>query len=65
MPLDDVLIKSVINATDEVGQPATVAKRLVAWLEAMSTTELTAEDDSQFLENTRRAILVTTFGEEQ
>jgi hypothetical protein len=64
MPLDDVLIKSVSSATEEMGQPAAVAKRLIAWLEAMSTSELTAEGESQFLENTRRAIQVRTFGEE-
>lgn len=63
MPLDEVVVEALAYATAQSGQPATVAKRLIAWLEAMSTRELSAEDESGFLENVRSAIVVKSSGE--
>ncbi len=63
MPLDEIVVEALAYATAQSGQPFTVAKRLIAWLEAMSTRELSAEDESGFLENVRSAIVVKSSGE--
>jgi hypothetical protein len=63
MPLDEILTKAVSSAVEQFGQPHAVASRLVAWLEAMSTTDVSAEEESRFLENARNAVQIQTHGE--
>lgn len=63
MPLDQLVIEALNYATQQSGQPNTVAKRLIAWLEAISSRELSAEDESGFLENVMSAIVVRSSGE--
>ena len=64
MPLDDELVKAIKESVHQVGQPDTVAKRLIAWLEAMTTTEISNEDESRYLENIRLALEIESQGDQ-
>lgn len=56
MSIDQELIRAVEEAVQEVGQPTTVAKRIIAWLEAMSSGETTQSDLDDFLKTTLTSI---------
>lgn len=56
MSLDQEMIRAVEEAVQEVGQPTTVAKRIIAWLEAMSSGETTRSDLDDFLKTTLTSI---------
>lgn len=60
--LDHEVIKAIQEAVREAGQPDKVAKRIEAWLNAMSTSELSATDEQGYLENVRAAITVNVTG---
>ncbi|GAB4375195.1 hypothetical protein H6G89_33580 [Oscillatoria sp. FACHB-1407] len=60
--LDREVIKAIQEAVREAGQPDKVAKRIEAWLNAMSTSELSATDEQGYLENVRAAITVNVTG---
>ena len=60
--LDSEVIKAIQEAVREAGQPDKVAKRIEAWLNAMSTSELSATDEQGYLENVRAAITVNVTG---
>jgi alkanesulfonate monooxygenase SsuD/methylene tetrahydromethanopterin reductase-like flavin-dependent oxidoreductase (luciferase family) len=60
--LDREVIKAIQEVVREVGQPDKVAKRIEAWLNAMSTSELSATDEQGYLENVRAAITVNVTG---
>lgn len=47
MALDPEVVESIEDAVRSHGQPATVAKRLLAWLTAMSTAELSRDRDAE------------------
>jgi len=47
MPLDPEVTESVEDAVRSHGQPPAVAKRLLAWLNAMSASELPRERDAE------------------
>ena len=57
MPLDEELIKAVYESVDGSQQPESVAKRLLAWLDALSSSDLSAEDDSRHLDKVLNAML--------
>ena len=56
MSLDQELIRAVKEATKEIGQPERVSKRIIAWLEAMSSGEATRSDLDDFLKTTLTSI---------
>lgn len=56
MSLDQELIRAVKEATNEVGEPEKVSKRIIAWLEAMSSGEATRSDLDDFLKTTLTSI---------
>lgn len=60
--LDREVIKAIQEAVREAGQPDKVAKRIEAWLNAMSTSELSPTDEQGYLENVRAAITVNVTG---
>ncbi len=60
--LDREVIKAIQEAVREAGQPDKVAKRIEAWLNAMSTSELSAADEQGYLETVRAAIIVNVTG---
>jgi len=60
--LDHEVIKAVQEAVRETGQSDKVAKRIEAWLNAMSASELSSTDEQGYLENVRSAITVNVAG---
>ena len=46
MSLDSEVIKAIEDAVKEEKQPDSVAKRLIAWIEAISNSELSNTDNS-------------------
>ena len=56
MSLDQELVRAVEEAVKEAGQPPTVSKRIIAWLEAMSSGETTRADLDDFLKITLTSI---------
>jgi hypothetical protein len=60
--LDREVIKAIQEAVREAGQPDKVAKRIEAWLSAMSASELSSTDEQGYLENVRSAITVNVTG---
>ena len=60
--LDREVVKAIQEAVCEAGQPDKVAKRIEAWLNAMSISELSATDEQVYLENVRAAITVNVAG---
>ncbi len=65
MPLDEELIKAIKESVQEEGQPEKVADRLIAWLEEMSKTDLSATQQSQYLYTVRQAINTNLTGEDE
>jgi Na+/phosphate symporter len=63
--LDPEVIKAIHEAVSEVGQPDAVAEKLVAWLESMSTSELSATDKTKKLELVYSAMKLEEIGEEE
>ncbi|WP_156119909.1 CxC ATPase DNA modification system associated small protein [Leptolyngbya sp. KIOST-1] len=61
--LDYEVISALYEAVSESGQLDKVAKRIEAWLNAMSTSELSASDEQDYLENVRSAITVNVTGD--
>ena len=59
MALDTEVIKAVKKVVDELGQPNTLAERIVAWLEQMSSSDMSKEDELKQLNLVRRAIKLT------
>ena len=57
MSLDQELVRAVEEAVSEAGQPPTVSKRIIAWLEAMSSGETTRSDLDDFLKITLTSIV--------
>ena len=51
MALDTALEQAVCKATEELGQSPAVAKRLTAWLRALSNGEVVAKDNDAYFEN--------------
>jgi len=62
MPLDDELIKAVNQSVDYFQQPDSLAKRLIAWLEALSSDDLSAEDESRHLDKLLNAVITKNEG---
>lgn len=60
--LDREVIKAIQEAVREAEQPDKVAKRIEAWLSAMSTSELSDTDEQGYLENVRAVITVNVSG---
>lgn len=61
--LDHVVSEAIQEAVNEAGQPDKLAKRIEAWLNAMSTSELSSTDEQQYLENVLSAITVNVTGD--
>ncbi len=51
MALDSALIEALQKAVNEVGQPKSVADRLIAWLKSLSDGEASEDLNLQFYEN--------------
>lgn len=60
--LDHEVLKALQEAVQELGQTEKVARRIEAWLNAISTSELSAADVQGHLENVRSAITVNIAG---
>ena len=58
MALDNELVNAVHEVCKELGQPESVAKRLLAWMKECSEKQLTAAEDNQHLELLRQAIAI-------
>jgi hypothetical protein len=56
LPLEPELEKAVLQVVSDKGQPATVAKRLIAWLEEMSKSDISKEDHSSFFSQVTDAL---------
>lgn len=56
MSLDLEIIKAIQDAVKEENQPNSVAKRLIKWVEAMSNSELSNTENSNYLDLVYRAI---------
>ncbi len=56
--LDKALIEAITAVVAEEGQPKAVAHRLIAWLTRMSEIELGKDENTQFLNNVRDALLL-------
>lgn len=54
--LDPVVTHSIKQAVSEFDQDDALARRLEAWLNAKSESELPPADESEFLENVLRSI---------
>ena len=61
MPLEPELEKSVQQVTSDMGLSESVSKRLVAWLEEMSHSEVSNEDMNKFFDQTIDALGVEEF----
>ncbi|GAB4527090.1 MAG: hypothetical protein Tsb0014_07620 [Pleurocapsa sp.] len=59
MSLDSEIIKAIQDAVKEENQSDSVAKRLIAWIEAMSNLELSNTDNSNHLDSIYNAIDIT------
>lgn len=55
--VDEALKNAIFQVAKEMGQPAPVANRLIAWLTEMSATEPTREQNQVFLDSLRDAIV--------
>lgn len=60
MALDSELANAVVAVCKELGQPESVAKRLLAWLKECSEKQLSAAEDNEHLETLRQAIAIGT-----
>ena len=63
--LDGEVSKAIQEAVRETGQPDKVANRLVAWLNAMSASDLSADDEREYLATVRDAINVSVGGSDE
>jgi hypothetical protein len=60
--LDREVIKAIREAVGAEGQPAEVANRIEAWLNAMSNSELSATEEQEHLETVLAKITVNEVG---
>lgn len=56
--LDEALVSAINDVAADMGQPTSVAQRLIAWLSQLSDGEPTREEELQFLDNVRKALVV-------
>lgn len=56
MAIDDEVANAIEKAVEEVGQPEKLAKRLTHWLNDLSESDLSMEENSQHLEIVRNAV---------
>ena len=56
MPLEPELQNAIKEVVEEMGQPDKVSARLIAWIEAMSDSEIALEDQQSFLEKVKDAL---------
>lgn len=56
LPINEELKRGIERATRDLGQPASLSQRLVAWLNEMSERELTKQDQSRHLSIVRSAV---------
>ncbi|MCC0179237.1 hypothetical protein I4641_19935 [Waterburya agarophytonicola K14] len=63
MSLDSEIIKAIQDAIKEEDQSDSVAKRLIAWIEAMSNSELSNTDNSNHLDSIYNVIDITKIQE--
>ena len=56
MAIDLEMLKAIERAGEDLSQPASVARVLVAWMEDASSRELSRDDQMAHLENLRRSI---------
>jgi hypothetical protein len=61
--LDKALTEAIAAVVTEEDQPKTVAMRLTAWLTRMSEVELGRDENTQFLQNVRDALLLPGTGD--
>ena len=54
--LDEALKQAIRQVVAESDQPKSVARRLMAWLNEMSTGELSNDEHTQFLKNVQEAL---------
>lgn len=57
MALDPAMEKALRTAADEVGQPAAVAARLVAWLTQLSDGQVSREGSARFYEELMEVVV--------
>ena len=62
--LDSEVIKAIQEAVCEANQPPKVVNRIEAWLNAINTSELSADDEQEYLKNVLDAIDVSITGED-
>lgn len=62
MPLDGELVRALKESVAESDQPETVNRRLHAWLEALSTRDVSADEEKTFLENALASVNVNIGG---
>jgi hypothetical protein len=56
MVLDQELVKAVVEAVKQTGQPPAVASRIIKWLEGMSKGDVSPADMDEFLRTTLSTI---------
>jgi hypothetical protein len=61
--LDSEVTKAIHEAVIEIKQPEKVARRIEAWLDEMSKSELSPTDEKGYLENILSAITVNMSGD--
>ena len=59
MSIDVEIENAVREVAAELGQPESVAKRLIAWLEDASERDLPHADRVEHLQNLRKAIVLS------
>jgi len=63
LPLEPELENAVHQVVAENGQPEAVAKRMIAWLEEMSKTDIGKEDQNIFFDDVKEALVVKSESE--
>ena len=63
MSLDAEIIKAIQDAVKKENQSDSVAKRLIAWIEAMSNSEISNTNNSNHLDSIYNAIDITKLEE--
>ncbi len=58
MAIDDEVANAIEKAVEEVGQPEKLSKRLTHWLNDLSESDLSMEENSQHLEIVRKAVYI-------
>ncbi|MFS0518520.1 CxC ATPase DNA modification system associated small protein [Nostoc sp. UIC 10607] len=64
MSIAPEIIKAIRDSIKEESQPESVANRLIAWLDEMSSSELTNTEISEHLDTVRKSINIGTILEE-